>query len=164
MVKRILVLIFWLLAASTAQANTQQDTVFILKKEQLTESEWLRLPPITKWKFKKGSEPGWAAPELDDRDWIQMDSATIASLTYDENGEFEGWFRFRFKFQPDFEAYPFFLNSTNSCCPGDLSGRQAGCFFWKYRFGIRFISEEHGRNGSPFPGTRAGVYHGYSFL
>ena len=129
MVKRILALIFWLLAASTAQANTQQDTVFTLTKEQLTESEWLRLPPITKWKFKKGSDPGWAAPELDDRDWIQMDSATIASLTYDENGEFEGWFRFRFKFQPDFEAYPFFLNSTNSAAQEIyVDGKQVASF------------------------------------
>jgi signal transduction histidine kinase len=114
MVKRILVLIFWLMAASLSEVSAQQDTVFILEKEQLTESEWLRLPPITKWKFKKGSEPGWAAPELDDHDWIRMDSATIASLTYDENGKFEGWFRFRFRFQPDFEAYPFFLRSTNT--------------------------------------------------
>lgn len=114
MTKRVLVLIFWLLIAVISEASAQQDTVYTFKKEQLNENGWLQLPPISEWKFHKGSKPGWAAPELDDRHWIRMDSATIASLDYDENGEFEGWFRFRFRFQPNFESYPFFLTSTNT--------------------------------------------------
>jgi len=127
--KRVLVLIFWLLATVVSAVSAQQDTLFILGKEQLSEQGWLRLPPVTEWKFQKGNDPSWAAPELDDRDWIRMDSATIASLTYDENGEFEGWFRFRFKFQPDFESYPFFLNSTNSAAQEIyVDGKQVASF------------------------------------
>ncbi|WP_424378920.1 ATP-binding protein [Muriicola sp.] len=89
-----------------------QDSVLLLKPAQL-ENGWVRLSNVEEWKFQKGTDPSWATTELDDSSWTALDSAGIQALNYDENGNFEGWFRFRFKFEEGFTDQPFFLYSSN---------------------------------------------------
>ena len=90
-----------------------QDTVFRLSPAEVTESGYLRFPPITQWKFKKGNNAEWAKQGFDDSQWVQMDSAQVTNLWYDERDVFEGWFRFKFQLEPGFEQLPNFLFSTN---------------------------------------------------
>ena len=89
-----------------------QDSVLLLKPAQL-KNGWVRLSDVKDWKFQKGTDPSWATTELDDSSWTALDSAGIQALNYDENGNFEGWFRFRFKFEEGFTDQPFFLYSSN---------------------------------------------------
>ena len=89
-----------------------QDSVLLLKPAQL-KNGWVLLSDVKEWKFHKGTDPIWTTPELDDSSWTVMDSAGIEALNYDENGNFEGWFRFRFKFEEGFTDQPFFLYSSN---------------------------------------------------
>lgn len=91
----------------------EKDTVFQLTAEQVNENGYLDFPPVTEWKFKKGHDPKWADPNLNEAGWKRMDSLEIASLTYDENDRFEGWFRFRFRFEPNKEVPTPFLQSFN---------------------------------------------------
>jgi signal transduction histidine kinase len=89
-----------------------QDTVLLLNPSQVKDG-WVRLSDINNWKFKKGNDPSWAEPSLDDNSWSYLDSTQIEALKYDEGGNFEGWFRFRFKFEDGFSDHPFFLYSSN---------------------------------------------------
>ncbi len=91
-----------------------QDSVFILEPSDVSENGILRLPPIDQWKFREGHDPKWADPDLDDSDWIYPDSALVAGLSTGEDGRFDAWFRFRFKFAEGFPDHPYFLSSYNT--------------------------------------------------
>ncbi len=106
---RILTFLFLCLVAFSGLA---QDSVLLLKPAQL-KNGWVRLSDVKDWKFHKDTDPSWATTELDDSSWTALDSAGIEALDYDENGNFEGWFRFRFKFEEGFTDQPFFLYSSN---------------------------------------------------
>ncbi|NVK48261.1 MAG: hypothetical protein HWE09_00740 [Cyclobacteriaceae bacterium] len=90
-----------------------QNQVFILTPDKL-EKDNLNLPDITNWKFKKGNDSLWSDPSFDDSSWTSLDSSDIANLKPDDSGFFEGWFRFKFKFEGEFEDLPSFLVSSNT--------------------------------------------------
>ncbi|MDX1333920.1 MAG: hypothetical protein R3252_12905, partial [Robiginitalea sp.] len=106
----ILCLLLFFLGTSLVLA---QDTIFRLGPDQI-EDGYLRFPPITEWKFKKGNDTAWASLGYDDAQWVKMDSAQLMALRYDEQDVFEGWFRFQFQLEPGFEQLPTFLLSINT--------------------------------------------------
>ena len=90
-----------------------QNQVFVFTPDQL-EKGTLNLPDITNWKFKKGSDSLWSDPKFDDSSWTSLDSSDIVNLKTDDSGFFEGWFRFKFKLDGEFEDLPSFLISKNT--------------------------------------------------
>ncbi len=149
------IILFTLLFNCGLFAQVQDTTVFQLTSAQINEYGSLQLPPVTRWKFKKGNDPSWANPDLDERGWVLMDSLEIASLSYDKNDRFEGWFRFRFRFDPDIEVPPQFLFSTNGAAQdiylnGDLvasfgdTGSQSGSYM-RNKGGFKYLPFQPGK-------------------
>jgi signal transduction histidine kinase len=60
------------------------------------------------WRFRAGDEPGRAAPELDDRDWQEVDTG-LRSGGVPADWEGVGWFRLRFTVAPHLRNRPLSL-------------------------------------------------------
>ncbi|MCZ4410069.1 ATP-binding protein [Cryomorphaceae bacterium 1068] len=120
---------FFFLTLGSLTAAHGQDSLFVLKSSDVNETGYLNASSITEWEFKKGHDLSWKDSSTDDKSWSKLDSSEIARLDYDDEGKFEGWFRFRFKMEDEFEALPLFLLSINSAAQDIyLDGRLMGSF------------------------------------
>ncbi len=106
-----------------------QDSLFVLTPADVSDNGYLTPVNITEWEFKKGNDPAWKNSPRTDRSWTKLDSLEIANLDVDDDGKFEGWFRFQFKMEGAFKIPPFFLVSSNSAAQEIyLDGKFLGAF------------------------------------
>jgi two-component system, NtrC family, sensor kinase len=88
------VLIFSLCLGVAAQ-SFGQEKISIINESSFDSFERMPLGDDQPWKFKLGTHPNWAEPDLDTQDWKDLAPGQLTKDHKDQNGRIEGWFRIK---------------------------------------------------------------------
>ena len=83
-----------------------QDTSVLISSSMFTVNNEILIAPMDGWVFKEGHSTAWANEKIDLRKWKKLKPTELSSISADENGRVEGWFRIKIKLDNSFGEMP----------------------------------------------------------
>jgi signal transduction histidine kinase len=83
-----------------------QDSAVVLSAKILNNYQAITLSPGNGWLFKQGNDPSWDKKDINTTNWKKLNPMGLSAKYADKAGRVEGWFRFKFKLDNEFNNIP----------------------------------------------------------
>ena len=96
----------------TGKKSYAQDTSVLISSSMFTINNEILIAPLEGWVFKKGHSTAWGNEKIDLTGWEKLKPTELSTISADENGRVEGWFRIKLKLDNSFGELPFGFKYT----------------------------------------------------
>ncbi|MEP6677514.1 MAG: ATP-binding protein [Ferruginibacter sp.] len=88
------------------KASYAQDTSVLISSSMFNINNEILIAPLDGWIFKEGHSTTWANEKVDLTGWEKLKPTELSTISADENGRVEGWFRIKISLDKSFGEMP----------------------------------------------------------